>query len=307
MPDATIPTVPFPSRTRRHTQQAQPVATPEWAQTARSPLHATLDDSGHALSGPATVVWPATQHTDSAQRAGRYHPHTPGHPARLRPAIAARLIQQYSQPGQTVLDLFCGAGTAAVEAIHAGRHTIAIDNDPHWLEATGHHLAYATAHGATGHATVLHADTRTLPAPRRWRGTVELVIATPPIRLTPSLPRQDRGNATLIYQLTVDLDATLQRCLPLLHPGGTIAIITRLARRHGQLLDPAWPTQHAAQRHGLDLIERAAALRVPLRDGHPWPPRAQVGRQQRRTAPPVVHDDVLTYQVPRKWPRWLRP
>jgi hypothetical protein len=197
MPDATIPTVPFPSRTRRHTQQAQPVATPEWAQTARSPLHATLDDSGHALSGPATVVWPATQHTDSAQRAGRYHPHTPGHPARLRPAIAAHLIHQYSQPEQTVLDLFCGAGTAAVEAIHAGRHTIAIDNDPHWLEATGHHLAYATAHGATGHATVLHADTRTLPAPRRWRGTVELVIATPPIRLTPSLRRQDRGNATL--------------------------------------------------------------------------------------------------------------
>lgn len=33
-----------------------------------------------------------------------------------------------SQPGQTELDLFCGAGTAAVEAIHAGRHAIA--NDP---------------------------------------------------------------------------------------------------------------------------------------------------------------------------------
>lgn len=306
MPDAT--THPRPTNRRQHpAQRTGPVATPEWVQTARSPLHATLGDTGHSLAGPATVVWPATQCTDAAQRAGRYHPNTPGHPARLRPAIAARLIRQYSQPGQTVLDLFCGAGTTSVEAVHAGRHTIAIDNDPRWLEATGHHLAYATAHGATGHATILHADTRTLCAPRRWRGGVALVIATPPIRLPPAQHHRHHSNAALIDQFADDLDATLRHCLPLLHPGGTIAIVVRMVRRRGQLLDPTWPAHDAAQRHSLELIERAAALRVPLRDGQPWPQRARVNRQRRRATPPVVHDDVLAYRVPRRWPRWLHP
>ncbi|GLI02987.1 TRM11 family SAM-dependent methyltransferase [Phytohabitans aurantiacus] len=302
MPDAT--THPRPTDGRRHPgQRTGPVATPEWVQAARSPLYAALDDTGHTLAGPATVVRPATQRTDAAQRAGRYHPNTSHHPARLRPSVAARLISQYSQPGQTVLDLFCGAGTAAVEAVHAGRHTIAIDNDPRWLEATGHNLAYATAHGATGHATVLQADARTLSAPRRWRRGVALVIATPPARLTPSPHRRDHGNAALIHELADDLDATLQRCLPLLHPCSTIAIVTRLVRRRGQLLDPTWPAHDAAQRHGLELIERAAALR----DGHPWTHRARANRQRRRATPPVIHDDVLIYQMPRRWPRWLRP
>jgi SAM-dependent methyltransferase len=306
MPDAAI--LPFPIHPKRPTRTpcVDAVATPDWVQAARSPLHAILDDTGHTLTGPAITVWPATQHTDTAQRAGRYHPDTPRHPTRLRPATAARLIQQYSQPADTMLDLFCGAGTAAVEAVHAGRHSIAIDNNPRWLEATAQNLDYATVHGAAGHAHVLCADTRTLTAPRRWRSTVDLVIATPPIRLTPAACRPDHDNAALIQQLGDDLDATLQHCLPLLRPDGIIAVVTRLVHRHGQLLDPTWPAHHAARRHGLTLAERAAALRVPLRDGRPWPRRARVSHQRRRTTPPVVHDDVLIYRVPRRWPRWLR-
>jgi hypothetical protein len=39
----------------------------------------------------------------------------------LLPDEVARIIDRFSQPGQTVLGLFCGAGTSLVEAVYAGR------------------------------------------------------------------------------------------------------------------------------------------------------------------------------------------
>lgn len=41
--------------------------------------------------------------------------------------LAGRLIRQYSDPGDWIVDPFCGAGTSLIEAIRAGRHGLGID------------------------------------------------------------------------------------------------------------------------------------------------------------------------------------
>jgi DNA modification methylase len=52
------------------------------------------------------------------------------YPARMVPQIARALIQRFSEPGQTVLDPFCGSGTVLLEALLANRRGIGVDINP---------------------------------------------------------------------------------------------------------------------------------------------------------------------------------
>ncbi|NET43978.1 DNA methyltransferase [Okeania sp. SIO2B3] len=56
----------------------------------------------------------------------RLHPY----PAKFIPQIPHQLIQELSQPGEIVADIFCGSGTTLVEALTQKRHTIGIDANP---------------------------------------------------------------------------------------------------------------------------------------------------------------------------------
>jgi modification methylase len=283
-------------------------ATPSWVQMSTTPLQTALSGVGQDHIGPAATLWPTGQQSDATQRAGRYLPQTVCHPQRTRPALAAQAINRYSQPGQTVFDPFIGAGTTVVEAVHAGRRAIGVDIDPRWVELTRHNLAYAHRHGATGSAMILRGDARHLaPVPQRLRGSVDLVLATPPARLhPPGYPARRWINADLLGQLETDLKLSFASWIPLLHPGTTVVLTTRLLHRSQQTLDLTVPIAYAAQWAGLDFVERAAALRVPLRDAT-WRPQARrVGTRRRHQRPRVVHDDVLIYRVPDVLPTWWR-
>ena len=52
------------------------------------------------------------------------------YPAKFIPQLAARLIEDYSRPGNTVLDPFMGSGTALVEAKRLGRPSVGVDINP---------------------------------------------------------------------------------------------------------------------------------------------------------------------------------
>ena len=52
------------------------------------------------------------------------------YPARMHPAIARVLVGQLSNPGDHVLDPFCGSGTVLVEAMAAGRRARGVDLNP---------------------------------------------------------------------------------------------------------------------------------------------------------------------------------
>lgn len=53
-------------------------------------------------------VWLTGQQQSRAQRRGRYLPESMAHPGKMLPAIAARAIATYTEPGDLVCDPMCG-------------------------------------------------------------------------------------------------------------------------------------------------------------------------------------------------------
>ena len=51
-------------------------------------------------------------------------------PAKFHPPIVRKLIEEYSVPGDLILDPFCGSGSTMVEAAVAGRRVVGSDVDP---------------------------------------------------------------------------------------------------------------------------------------------------------------------------------
>jgi modification methylase len=282
-------------------------ATPSWVQMSRTPLHTALGGVGQDHIGPAITVWPTGQDSDAAQRVGRYRTETLRHPQRTLPAVPAQAIGRYTEPGQTVFDPFIGSGTTVVEAVYAGRQAIGCDVDLRWVDLTVRNVQYAHHHGATTAALVGHKDARHLGwIPRRMRGSVDLVVATPPVRLDPPTnPARSGSNADLVGQLEIDLRLALHAWTPLLHTGTVVVLITRLLYRAHQTLDLTVPIARAAEGAGLGFVERVAALRTPLRDARRHPQPRTAGRRRGRR-PRAVHNDALVYRVPDASPTWWR-
>lgn len=51
-------------------------------------------------------------------------------PAKFHPPVVRALIERFTEPGNLILDPFCGSGTMMVEAARLGRHSLGIDIDP---------------------------------------------------------------------------------------------------------------------------------------------------------------------------------
>lgn len=62
------------------------------------------------------------------------------HPAPYPVEIPRRLIRMFSFVGDTVVDPFSGTGTTALAAIETGRHSISVEIEPTYVEATSDRL-----------------------------------------------------------------------------------------------------------------------------------------------------------------------
>ena len=85
------------------------------------------DPQAAALLAAAVAVPPSAEAEELA-RAHVHGFHT--YPARMHPLTARRLVDAFSQPGDVVLDPFCGSGTVLVEARLAGRAAVGVDANP---------------------------------------------------------------------------------------------------------------------------------------------------------------------------------
>ncbi|HEX4816979.1 MAG TPA: DNA methyltransferase, partial [Nonomuraea sp.] len=206
-----------------------------------------------------TSVWTTGQQPSRTQRRGRYLPESMKHPGKMLPAIATRVIDTYTEPGDLVIDPMCGIGTTLVEAVHLGRHAAGVEYEEGWAKLAVANLAHARRQGATGFGTVLAGDARgiarLLPD---LAGQAALVLTSPPygaathghIRASrdsgePGIrkwnQRYSRDRANLAHQrLPVLLDGFAQiltGCAELLRPGGMVAVTVRPYRERGELVD----------------------------------------------------------------------
>lgn len=56
------------------------------------------------------------------------------HPTEKPVLLMKHYVMNSTQPGETVIDPFCGSGTTGVAAIRAGRKFVGIERDPRWFE-----------------------------------------------------------------------------------------------------------------------------------------------------------------------------
>ncbi len=231
-------------------------------------------------------VWATAQQTSRAQRAGRYLPVSLAHPAKMLPAIARTAINDYSQPGDYVLDPMCGIGTTLVEAVHLRRDAIGIEYEPAWADLARANLDHARANGATGKGEVICGDARHLSSllDPALRGLVALVLTSPPygpsvhghVKTAPGQGvhktnyRYSSDPANLAHvgleRLLEAMRAVLVECTHVLRPGGVVAMTVRPWWSAGELIDLPGSLCRVGEDAGLVLFERNVALLAGLRD-----------------------------------------
>jgi hypothetical protein len=67
---------------------------------------------------------------EPAASARRYTHYLFRYPAKFHPPVARALLERHTEPGDCVLDCFCGSGTLLVEAAVIGRSAVGTDVDP---------------------------------------------------------------------------------------------------------------------------------------------------------------------------------
>ena len=78
-------------------------------------------------------VWTGSLTKPSEKKAGR-------HPTQKPEYLLERIVQASTQPGEIVLDPFCGSGTTGVVAVRYGRKFIGIDTEEEYLNITKNRL-----------------------------------------------------------------------------------------------------------------------------------------------------------------------
>jgi DNA modification methylase len=217
-----------------------------------------------------TSVWATGQQPSRTQRQHRYLPESMQHPGKMLPAIAARVIDTYTQPGDLVIDPMCGIGTTLVEAVHLGRNPAGVEYEEGWAKLAVANLAHARRQGATGSGMVLAGDARgiarLLPD---LTGQAALVLTSPPYgsathgHIRSTRDTGEPGIRKWNQRLPVLLDGFAQiltGCRALLRYDGVIAVTVRPYRHRGELIDLPGHVQRIAQRAGLTLADRIVCL-----------------------------------------------
>lgn len=268
-------------------------------------------------------VWPTAQRTARTQRARRYLDISGVHPAKMLPAIAARAVATYTQPGDTVIDPMCGVGTTLVEAVHQGRDAIGIEYEPEWAEHAQANLALAKSQGATGHGEVVCGDGRSIASliDPAVHGLVALVLTSPPygpslhgrVTATPgggvhkAHDRYSKDPANLAHvglaRLLDAMRTLLCGAAQILRPGGIVAMTVRPWWQRGQLIDLPGALAEVGEQAGLVLYERNVALLAALRDDTIVPRSSFFALEQVRKARAAgvprsvtAHEDLLIWR-----------
>ena len=234
------------------------------------------------------AVWPVAQTTAQYQRAGRYLPEVARHPGKMLPALARRIVSEYSTPGQLVVDPLAGIGTTLAEAALLERRAIGVELEPRWAALAEANLDHMLDRCQRSRAEVRRGDARrAAEILGDVAGHVDLVVTSPPYacdagvidkpawiaggRLCPpdtlnySTDRANLGHVRgpSYARAMADIYAACHR---LLRPGGCLVVVTKNTRRKGRLLDLAALTVEGATAAGFAYLGHVIALHAAIRD-----------------------------------------
>jgi SAM-dependent methyltransferase len=237
------------------------------------------------------AVWPCAQRSCREQRRGRYLSASSCRPGELLPALAQRVIDTYSDPGDLVVDPCCASGTALVEAVHLGRDALGVEADDTCADVAARNIETARSSGAPGRARVLAGDGRDLPRVLARREARELVA--PPGERVARLPFATA--ALVMTALPSARPAAFAQyaasAAAVVKPGGFMVLVID-RRRAGSGL--AGELVQLLQRLGLLYWQHVVGLVAEIR-GEQLRCR---GHRARGAAVTTCHEDVLVFRRP---------
>ncbi|MGH9284663.1 MAG: TRM11 family SAM-dependent methyltransferase [Acidimicrobiales bacterium] len=270
------------------------------------------------------AVWPAAQTSSPHQRTGRYLSASFAHPGKMLPALARRIIETYSTPGQLVVDPMCGIGTTLVEGAELGRRCLGVDIEERWATLARANLDHALPPEQRPLAEVRLGDARRLSELLAdVAGTVDLIATSPPYAcavgtvdksawlagrslcdrasLNYSADRANIGYARDEAYLE-EMAEVYAACHAVLRPGGLLVTVTKNLRRKGRCLDLGAATVTLAQQAGFSYLQHVIALLCAVRGSElvarPSFWQLTQNRKARAKGLPahlVVHEDVLVF------------
>jgi modification methylase len=273
------------------------------------------------------AVWPVAQASAQQQRRDRYVADSSDHPGKMLPALAKRIIEEYSSPGDLVVDPMCGIGTSVVEGAAIGRQYIGIDLEPRWVDVAKANVNHALNAEQRERTDIRVGDVRTLADSLGGdSGNIDLIVTSPPYGC--EVAKIDSGSfaaggniknfASQNYSgdkanfghargdKYVDaLQLIYSQCFDAMRPGGLFVTVTKNMRQKFALVDLAGITVEIAQSLGFRYLQHNIALLCGMQDdrlvGRPsfWQ-RCSIERAHSVGHPQhlVVHEDVLVFAKP---------
>lgn len=132
---------------------------------------------GQTYKGEDGSVYELPSVAPVKQREKIYTKQSAGHPAKMYTPLVQRIIQDYSEPGDIVLDPMGGIGTTGIEASRLGRNAIVVDYEKRFVnEAKKNAILLEKSGQKIGDIKVVYGDARNLGRIRN----VDVVITSPP-------------------------------------------------------------------------------------------------------------------------------
>jgi SAM-dependent methyltransferase len=265
-------------------------------------------------AGPTVplAVWPIAQRSAAPVGQPRYHPECAEDSGAIQPALARRVIEEYSASGDLVVDPACGVGTTLIEAAVVGRRAIGLERDRCSVTTARKNVRCALegrrrdlANVRVGQACML---TRRLGD---VTGTVDLICTSSALldacrRAPGGGPRSRKAvKETQAVDPEMALDEIYAGCHNLLRPGGILVVVTRSSRQRGVLADGPGTSVALAKRAGFTYLQHVVAIDATICDGslvaHPSSgQRVALRRSLGRGEPAhlVAHHDVAVLRRP---------
>ncbi|NWF96436.1 MAG: methyltransferase domain-containing protein [Candidatus Thorarchaeota archaeon] len=184
-----------------------------------------------------TTVW-------SFKSRGGWATHSGDYRGNWSPFIPRNLLLRYSNPGDLVLDPFCGGGTTPVEAKLLGRRCIARDIVPAAVETTLRNLSFSVPpQMALGHDSLrIYEPVVQVGDARELTGiadsSVDLVCTHPPYSDIVHYSDGIEGDISFhpLDSFLVDMECVAKECFRVLKPGKHCAILIGDMRKNKRVV-----------------------------------------------------------------------